>query len=111
MDEKFSKLASDLAEGAQALTFNGVSGLMVNAPGVFHSLVGDMLSKKSSSFALMWSTDKSGVIKVGLRSQRSFNCIPLAESMHGGGHAQACGFKMGLERLPELLAGRLDADK
>ena len=111
MDEKFSKLASDLAEGAQALTFNGVSGLMVNAPGVFHSLVGDMLSKNSNSFALMWSTDKSGVIKVGLRSQRSFNCIPLAESMHGGGHAQACGFKMGLERLPELLAGRLDADK
>jgi hypothetical protein len=29
--------------------------------------------------------------------------------MHGGGHAQACGFKMGPERLPELLGGRLDA--
>jgi len=111
MDEKFSKLAADIAEGAQALTFNGLNGLMVNAPGIFHSLVGEMLSKKSGTFALMWSVDKSGVIKVGLRSQRSFNCIPLAESMHGGGHAQACGFKMGLERLPELLAGRLDADK
>ena len=111
MDEKFSKLAADIAEGAQALTFNGLNGLMVNAPGIFHSLVGDMLSKKSGTFALMWSVDKSGVIKAGLRSQRSFNCIPLAESMHGGGHAQACGFKMGLERLPELLAGRLDADK
>lgn len=109
MDEKFSKLASGIAEAAQALTFNGVTGLMVNAPGVFHSLVGDMLSKQSGTFALMWSTDKSGVIKVGLRSQRSFDCIPLAESMRGGGHAQACGFKMGAERLLELLSGTFDA--
>ena len=111
MDEKFSKLASGIAEGAQPIIFNGLSGLMVNAPGVFHSLVGETLSKKSGTFALMWSTDKSGVIKVGLRSQRGFNCIPLVESMGGGGHAQACGFKMGLERLPALLSGRFDADK
>ncbi|MDO9164544.1 MAG: DHHA1 domain-containing protein, partial [Rhodoferax sp.] len=109
MDEKFCKLASGIAEGAQSLTFNGVTGMMVNAPGVFHSLVGDILSKQSGTFALMWSTDKSGVITVGLRSQRSFDCIPLAESMRGGGHAQACGFKMGAERLPELLSGQFDA--
>jgi len=109
MDEKFNKLAAGIAEGAQALTFNGVAGLMVNAPGVFHSVVGDVLSKKSDTFALMWSVDKSGVIKVGLRSQRDFNCIPLAESMRGGGHAQACGFKMEAQRLPELLGGNFDA--
>lgn len=109
MDDKFNKLAAGIAEGAQTLTFNGVSGLMVNAPGVFHSVVGDMLSSQSGTFALMWSVDKSGVIKAGLRSQRAFNCIPLAESMRGGGHAQACGFKMGAERLPELLSGRFDA--
>jgi hypothetical protein len=111
MDEKFSKLASGIAEGAQPIIFNGVRGLMVNAPGVFHSLVGDILCKQSGTFALMWSADKSGIIKVGLRSERGFNCIVLAESMGGGGHAQACGFKMGLERLPELLSGRLDAEK
>ena len=105
MDEKFSKLAADIAEGAQPVTFNGQSGLMLNAPGVFHSLIGNMLSEKSGTFALMWHVGKSGGVKIGLRSQRSFNCIPLAESMGGGGHAQACGFKMGIERLPELLSG------
>ena len=78
---------------------------MVNAPGVFHSLIGNMLSEKSGTFALMWHVGKSGGVKVGLRSQRSFDCIALAESMGGGGHAQACGFKMGIERLPELLSG------
>jgi hypothetical protein len=111
MDEKFSKLAAGIAESAQPLVFNGVSGLMVNAPGVFHSLVGDMLSKKSGTFALMWSIDKNGGVKAGLRSPRSFNCIPLAESMHGGGHAQACGFKMSADRLPALLSGTFEAEK
>jgi len=49
------------------------------------------------------------LVKVGLRSEPGFNCIPLAESMHGGGHAQACGFKMGVERLPELISGTFEA--
>lgn len=109
MDEKFSKLAADIAAGAEPVTFNGQRGLMVNAPGVFHSLVGDMLSKQSGTFALIWIAGKGGVIKVGLRSQRGYDCIPLAESMGGGGHAQACGFRMDADRLAALLAGTLDA--
>lgn len=108
MDEKFTKLATDIAEGAQPVVFNGQSGLMVNAPGVFHSLIGELLSKKSGTFALMWTAGKGGIVKVGLRSQRNFDCIALAESMGGGGHAQACGFKMASAQLPQLLAGVLD---
>ena len=108
MDEKYRKLAADIAEGAQPLVFNGIAGLMVNAPGMFHSLVGDILSAKTGTFALMWSAGEKGV-KVGLRSQRNFDCIALAESMGGGGHAQACGFKMKVERLPELLTGTFNA--
>jgi uncharacterized protein len=76
---------------------------------VFHSLIGHTLSEKSGTFALMWVAAKDGVIRVGLRSQRGFDCIALAETMGGGGHAQACGFKMGKERLPELLNGVFDA--
>ena len=108
MDEKYRKLAADMAEGAQPLVFNGIEGLMVNAPGMFHSLVGDMLSAKTGTFALMWSAGAKGV-KAGLRSQRNFDCIALAESMGGGGHAQACGFKMPVDRLPELLTGVFNA--
>ena len=108
MDEKYRKLAGDIAEGAQPVIFNGIEGLMVNAPGMFHSLVGDLLSAKTGPFALMWSASSKGV-KAGLRAQRNFDCIALAESMGGGGHAQACGFKMGIERLPALLGGVLDA--
>lgn len=109
MDAKFRKLAEDMADNAMPLVFNGEPGLMLNAPGAFHSLLGEMLSKKSGTFALMWSVGKEGQVKVGLRSQKPYDCIPLAESMGGGGHAQACGFRMGSERLPELLRGVFNA--
>ncbi len=108
MDEKYKKLCADIAEGAQPLVFNGIEGLMVNAPGMFHSLVGDILSAQTGTFALMWSAGAKGV-KAGLRAQRNFDCIALAESMGGGGHAQACGFKMKIERLPELMTGVFNA--
>lgn len=105
MDEKFTRLAADMADDARPVTFNGHSGLMVNVPSVFHSLVGDILARKSGTFALLWGAHRTGVIKVGLRSRSGFDCIPLASSMGGGGHAQACGFRMEVNRLPELLSG------
>jgi len=109
MDEKFVKLAEQLADNARPLVFNGIEGLMVNAPSAFHSLVGDILSKKSGTYALMWAVDAKGVVKCGLRSRSGFNCIELAASMGGGGHAQACGFKMPTTGLVELLSGVLQA--
>ena len=109
MDDKFNKLAEQMAESAQTLSFNGVPGLMVNAPGVFHSLVGDILCQKSGTFALLWTVDKNGAVKCGLRSKANFSCIKLAESMGGGGHAQACGFRMPYQRLLDLLGGTLNA--
>lgn len=105
MDEKFRKLAQDMAVNAEPIVFQGHAGLMLNAPGAFHSLLGDILSRQSGSYALLWTAAKGGVVKVGLRSQKGFDCIPLAESMGGGGHAQACGFRMKSERLAELLSG------
>ncbi|MGJ4748978.1 DHHA1 domain-containing protein, partial [Leptospira sp. SA-E8] len=109
MDAKFRKLAEDMAANAEPILFNGIKGLMLNAPGAFHSLLGEILSRRSGTFALLWTANKGGVVKIGLRSQKGFDCIPLAESMGGGGHAQACGFRMKAERLPGLLAGVLNA--
>ena len=106
MDEKFNHLADQIAEGAKPVVVNGVQGLMVNAPNVFHSQLGNMLSLKSGTFALLWSVHKTGAIKVGLRSQKGFDCIPLAQSMGGGGHPQASAFRMDASRLPELLQGK-----
>ena len=109
MDEKFRHLAQDIARAAQPLVFNGEAGLMVNAPGAFHSLVGDIVSQRSGTFALMWTVAEDGQVKIGLRSRRGYDCSPLAVTMGGGGHAQACGFRLPSERLPQLLSGTLQA--
>lgn len=109
MDAKFKQLARQIAQHARPLRFNGVDGWMVNAPGVFHSEVGDLLCQQSSSFALMWTLDRKGQVKCGLRSRSNFSCIALAQSMGGGGHAQAAAFRMPCQRLPELLGGTLNA--
>lgn len=109
MNEKFLHLCNDIAQGAAPVSFNGQSGLMVNCPGAFSSEVGNILAAQCGSFALLWSVSKDGVVKVSLRSVPSFNGIALAESMGGGGHPQACGFRMGRERLPELLSGQFQA--
>lgn len=109
MDAKFNQLAQQLARHPQALRLNGIDGLMVNAPGFFHSVLGDLLCRQCDTFALMWSVDHKGQVKCGLRSGSGFNCIPLAQSMGGGGHAQASAFRMPYQRLAELLGGTLDA--
>ncbi|AKJ30267.1 DHH family phosphoesterase [Caldimonas brevitalea] len=109
MDEKFNRLAEDIAAAALPIRFNGLDGLMVNAPGAFHSEVGNLLAQRCGSFALMWNISSTGKVKVGLRSVGDFNTIPLAESMGGGGHRNATGFVMPVARLPELLSGVFDA--
>ncbi|MCW7541554.1 phosphoesterase [Aquabacterium sp. A7-Y] len=109
MDEKFNRLAEDIAAAALPIRFNGVEGLMVNAPGVFHSDIGNLLAERCGSFALLWNIASSGKVKVGLRSVGEFDTIPLAESMGGGGHRNATGFVMEVTRLPELLSGEFQA--
>jgi uncharacterized protein len=109
MDEKFNHLASLIADSAKPVRFNGVQGLMVNAPNVFHSHLGNLLSEKTGTFALLWTVHKSGAIKVGLRSQPGFDCIPMAQSMGGGGHPQASAFRMDAALLPRLLQGAIDS--
>jgi oligoribonuclease NrnB/cAMP/cGMP phosphodiesterase (DHH superfamily) len=105
MNEKFMSLCHDIARNAMPISFNGENGLMVNCPGAFSSEVGDLLATQCGTYALLWNFSKDGIVKGSLRAVKPYNVIPLAESMGGGGHAQACGFKMGVERLPELLTG------
>ncbi|MGE5450534.1 MAG: DHH family phosphoesterase [Acidobacteriota bacterium] len=109
MNEKFLSLCQDIAGSAAPVVFNGQAGLMVNCPGAFTSEVGNILAEQCGSFALLWTVSKENIVKVSLRAVKTFNAIPLAESMDGGGHPQACGFRMGVERLGELLSGAFNA--
>jgi oligoribonuclease NrnB/cAMP/cGMP phosphodiesterase (DHH superfamily) len=109
MNEKFLSLCQDIAGSAAPVVFNGQTGVMVNCPGAFTSEVGNILAEQCGSFALLWTVSKDNIVKVSLRAVKTFNAIPLAEAMGGGGHPQACGFRMGVERLNELLTGNFNA--
>ena len=109
MNEKFLSLCQDIAGSAAPVVFNGQAGVMVNCPGAFTSEVGNILAEQFGSFALLWTVSKDNIVKVSLRAVKTFNAIPLAEAMGGGGHPQACGFRMGVERLNELLTGNFNA--
>lgn len=108
MEEKFQQLVRDIAADAQPVRLAGVEGLMVNAPSIFHSAIGDILARQCGTFGLMWQA-RGGQIKVGLRSRENFRCVDLAEQFGGGGHAQACGFRISAAQLGQLLAGDLPA--
>lgn len=109
MNEKFLSLCQDIAGSAAPVVFNGQAGLMVNCPGAFTSEVGNILAEQCGSFALLWTVSKDNIVKVSLRAVKTFNAIPLAEAMGGGGHPQACGFRMDVARLNELLTGNFNA--
>jgi hypothetical protein len=109
MDTKFMSLVQNIAREAKPVTVMGQAGLMCNAPGVFHSDLGNLLASQCGTFALLWYVKGSGSVKVGLRSMPAFDTLPLATAFGGGGHKNASGFKLEAGQLGQLLSGILDA--
>jgi len=97
----------ELAAAAFPMRFMGHEVYAVNAPGEFTSDVGQLLAERSGSFGVVFKVDAPGVVKVGLRAVRSFDASALAVAFGGGGHPQACGFRLTVAQLPALLGGTL----
>jgi len=47
--------------------------------------------------ALAWQLGADGKLQCSLRSRPDFDCSVIARALGGGGHAQASGFRLGLE--------------
>lgn len=112
MHEQACKLALSLAAEATPITLCGQTGLMANAPNIFHSAVGELLLKRCNTFALMWCPESNGSrIKVGLRGASDFDVIPLAVAFGGGGHPYGAAFRLPLEQLGALVNNRLEPQR
>lgn len=109
MNKKMQWLCDEISEKAVPVTLLGHQGLAINTNTLFSSDVGARLADKCGTFGLCWSLDPSGFIKVSLRSTRNFNALEIAESLGGGGHPQACSFRISLDSLRSLLDGTLCA--
>lgn len=106
MNEKFEALCAGIAEKARPIRLLGHEGLAVNASSEFTSRVGNLLANRCGTFAAVWYVDDRGV-KVGLRSIAPFEVHKMAQHFGGGGHPQASGFTLPLEKLSALLSGEL----
>lgn len=101
--QNFEMQLKDMIKEAKPVSLLGHQGLMINATGAFASDLGNMLSEKSGTFALVWYEKKDG-IKCSLRSVSTFDCSTIAQAFGGGGHPQACAFNLkDLNELDYLL--------
>ena len=91
LDKYYQSQILDLKKNAKKVTLLGHEGLMVNAPAMFTSELGNMLAKEIGTFSLVWE-DRDTYVKIGLRSVDSFDVSKIAEHFNGGGHPQAASF-------------------
>ncbi|MBI2024568.1 MAG: hypothetical protein HYT03_00540 [Candidatus Harrisonbacteria bacterium] len=85
-----------LLKGAETVKFAGRKILAVNSP-VLHSEVGAELVKKKPPIALVWS-EKSGALRISLRSNGKVDVSKIAARYGGGGHKPAAGFSFPINK-------------
>jgi len=79
---------------------NGVEGLAINCNGMFSSNVGNALAITSGTFGLAYYISE-GMVKCSVRSVKGVgvDVSKLCESLGGGGHKEAAGFIMPIEKF------------
>src|SRR5690606_30505743 len=75
----------DIARDARPVVIGTERGLMVNAPAMFTNDVGNLLAERCGTFALVWQDRGAEGIKCSLRAAGSYECLPLAVALGGGG--------------------------
>ncbi len=92
LQKYFMTQVTSLLKNKIDCSIDGVKGLMLNAPGIFASEIGHILSKETN-FVMIWSQSKD-MIKCSLRSSPDFDCSVIAKKFGGGGHPCASAFTM-----------------
>jgi hypothetical protein len=89
-------------------------GYCINANSIFSSELGSRLCRldKKHGFAIIWSvvttTDGQPQIACSVRSHDfEFGSDGISKLFGGGGHKNAAGFKLPLDKLNELISGKL----
>lgn len=90
-----------IKEESVIVEFEGYRTYVINAPHLFASDLGNILSKKLPPLAIVWQQNKEGNIGVSLRSDGSVDVSEIAKKYGGGGHKAAAGLRIeSLSKLP-----------
>jgi len=91
-------------EQAVLKTVCGHAVPVCNATGMW-SEVGHKLLElfPQNPFAVSYFIRADGIVQLSIRSRKDFDCSPIAKQFGGGGHAQASGAEISLEKFQELM--------
>lgn len=93
----------EIAKEAKSVMINGQLGLGVNGPRMFASELGNVLAKRSETFALIWH-ERPEYVKCSLRSVPEYDCSEIAAVYGGGGHPQSASFTLpSLQKFLEVV--------
>jgi oligoribonuclease NrnB/cAMP/cGMP phosphodiesterase (DHH superfamily) len=81
------------------LCWRAVTGIALNASGLFTSDLGNLLAQRSGTFGLVWQASGDGQVRASLRACGRVNVAEMAQNYGGGGHPNAAGFRMPLRRF------------
>lgn len=87
-------------------SWHALSGVAINANGLFASELGNRLAEKTGGFALIWQLAGDGDAKVSLRSKGSLDVARIASRYNGGGHPNAAGFRLPLAQFVTEILGQ-----
>lgn len=107
LQAQYDMLCKTFADIARPLNLDGIQGHHVSASRALSSDVGEMIYNENKSFACVWYVENETTIKIGLRSHKTLDVKSIAQRFGGGGHPNASAFRLPIERLPELVSGKL----
>lgn len=99
---QWTSLCEDMIKDeAVVVGFEGYRTYAINAPHIFASDLGNLLSKKLPPLAIVWQQNSEGNVGVSLRSDGSVDVSEIAKKYGGGGHKAAAGLRIkSISKLP-----------
>lgn len=100
------ELATEYASKAQKVVILNKTGMIVNVPSNFTSIVASKLyDKEGIDFAMCYVVGGTDYIIFSMRSsqKKDFDCEAIAKVMGGGGHKNAAGFRGDIALLTDFL--------
>ncbi|MGZ8159260.1 MAG: DHHA1 domain-containing protein [Methylobacter sp.] len=93
--KQFAGMVNRIAKSAHSVSVAGRVGLAANAPSLFSSDLGHVLTEKSGTFGMTYHYDgRKRQWNFSLRSIGDYDVGHLAQSFGGGGHKNAAGFAL-----------------
>ena len=100
------ELATEYARKAQKITILNKTGMIVNVPSNFTSIVSSKLyDEEGIDFVMCYVVGGIDYVPFSLRSsqKKDFDCESIAKVMGGGGHKNAAGFHGDIALLTDFL--------